>query len=134
MWQKDHINSATLNYKKKENNCILSICNGKNCPVTFCTSNYQCTIAKADGLGNCPVNHLVLRLWARKHQLTLLTTGIARYVMSNASSQTSSRWCMQCDNTTYVITGIPFQWPHPINKHIWSAECFFPSKPLSQLY
>ena len=100
----------------------------------FCTSNYRCTIAKADGLGYSPVNHLALMLWARKCWLILLTTGIAQYMMSNVSSWTSDRWCMRSDNTAYVITRIPFWWPHPINRHIWSAECFFPSKPLSQPY
>ena len=67
-------------------------------------------VVKASGLGYSPIPCMVLMLWAWKCRLTFPSTGIAWYVMSNASSQTSSRWHVRCDDITCVITGVPFQW------------------------
>ena len=63
-------------------------------------------IAKAFHLGYASVSSTVLRLQARECLLTLLPIGIAQYVMSNMSSGTSGRWCVQCDDTAYIISGI----------------------------
>ena len=88
-------------------------------------------VAKAAGLGHGPVNYPALGLRAGKCQLMLLTTSIARYVTSNASSRISSRWCMQCDNTAYVITGTPFWFFCPINRYIRSLQHFLASSHLA---
>ena len=63
-------------------------------------------VAKAFCLDYASISSTVLQLQARECLLTLLPIGIAQYVMSNMSSGTSGRWCVQCDDTAYIISGI----------------------------
>ena len=74
----------------------------------FALVNTGACVVKAFCLGYSSVSSAVLQLQAGEHLLMLLPTGIAQYVTSNMSSRTSGRWHVQCDNTMYVISGIPF--------------------------
>ena len=76
----------------------------QSCPMTFVHRKYWCPVVKAVGLGYGPNLTVVRLLRAGIHRLVLLPTDIAWDVMSNASSQTSSRWHMRCDITAYIIS------------------------------
>ena len=76
-------------------------------PLSLCTGKPGAAVVRAVGLGYGPNLCIVWLLWAAICRLAFLPTDIAQCVTSNASSQTSSRWRMQCDVTTYVICWEP---------------------------
>ena len=65
-----------------------------NCPLTFLHQKSQCYGSQGYWSGYSPNLYLVQLLRARIHWLVLSPTDVARYVMSNTSSQTSGRWHM----------------------------------------
>ena len=77
--------------------CISCVMVFPNCPLTLMHQKYLCCGSYG------PNPYIVWPLWARICSLALLPTEVAQCVTSNVSSQTSGRWHMWCDITTYVI-------------------------------
>ena len=87
-----------------------TICNGiQNCPLTFLHQKSQCS--GSQGLGYSPIAYVVWLLWTGI-PLVLSPTDFAHCMTSNASSQTSCRWHVQCDVTTYIT---PFRYKSHCN-------------------
>ena len=83
------------------------MCNGGKVTLTFVHQSARCTGSQGlPGLGYGPPVAAVWLPWAGKAIIGgLLPMAIARDVTSYTSYRTTSRWCVQCYVTVYIIYG-----------------------------